>query len=314
MHAVDINLPHTKELPQAPSTDNPRDFFTKQALMRLIEHSKVFPRYHAVNFKTQDKLDTLFWIEYMIGKFVYGDYMARIATPKAEIMNLIAQNVNILSFKRNKRNHAKVNDVIKRTGRNFWLILMDEDSENNTDLNSISILIHSETHGLFNQEQLIEFLNVNHVNDKKTNDLKINQNVETYDFDVLQAGALSRAKHRVVKMARNLIAPAKQSMSRTGTFTRRHVRPEEYVNDETFRYENEYRIDKLNEIVKAKPPTTEKTKHVFKSAYDKALKFFDITSSARKKRRANTLLRKFGGSSTSNNDASNNDHDFLLTD
>lgn len=308
MHAVDLDVPNTKRIPQAPSTDNSRDYFTKKALMRLIEHSKIFPKYHIVNFKTQDKIDTLYWIEYMIGKFVYGGKPERIATSKADIMNLISKNVNILSFKRNKRNHAKVNDVIRTAEKMFWLILMDEDSENTTELNAISILTYDATgtNFLFNQEDLLNFLNVNHINDKKTNELKGEQNVKEYDFDVLQGGALSRAKHRVVKMARNLIAPSKQSMSRTGTFTRRHVRPEEYVNDDTFRDENEHRINKLTEIVKAKPPTTAKTKPGFKLAYDNALKFF--TSSARKKRRANTLLRKFRGS------PSNTGHDFFLTD
>ena len=294
MFNVDLDIPNSKpqapstdKNPRPPSTDNSRDYFTKKALTKIIEQSKVFPRYHVANFKTQDKLDTLYWIEYMIGKFVYGQLPARIATSKEDIMNLISQNVNILCFKRNKRNHAKVDKVTKSTGKEFWLILMDEDIENTADLKSVSILTYDVSgtyYFLFDRTRLIDFLDVNHINDKKTNDLKRVQRVEDYNFDVLPAGALSHAKHRVVKMARNLINPQKQSMSRTGTFTRRHVRPEEYINDETFNYENEHRINKLKEIVK---PTTEKT-----SAYDKALKFF--TSGARKKRQAKTLLRKFG--------------------
>jgi len=280
-------VPDPKRVPHAPSTDNPRDYFTSNALKRLIEHSKVFPKNDVVNFRNQEQIDILYWIEYMIGKFVEGEMSARIQIQKEQIIELISQHVNVLSFKKNKRNHAKVNRVFNN-GHTFWLILMDEDSENAMDLKSISILTCTDANGLkflFSKDDFAKFLNDNKINDKRTDVFKeIPVETKKHNFDVLQAGALSRAKHRVVKMARNLIKPRKQSMSRTSTFTRRYVRPEEYVNDNNFQSENYYRIAKLNELVESK---SEKEN----TAYGRALKFFDMTSSARKKRRAKTLLR-----------------------
>ena len=244
------NLHHqTKPVsPQTrPQNDNALAYFTKKAFDELLEISLLFPKNGIFKFKTQTKPEVFYWLEYIVSQRISDDKpKAREKYSKSFIIELLTKHRNILLFHKNKRNHPKVHSVFSNSDIRHWLILVDENSGDEHDLSSLGVLVHHNM-CLLTLDELKDFLTVNKIKDSKTNQFIDNTEVPT-TADPLRAGLFSRAKHRVERMKRHFKKPQDKSVSRTSTFTRRNVRPEEYIKDPEFEEENKIRFQQLANI------------------------------------------------------------------
>ena len=273
--------PLPEKLPEAPREDA-SVFIAKKALVKLSVRSIDFPKYAAVRFSNQDHIDILYWLEFIfetrlcdipietdLSENRYAQDVKKLN--KTQILDKLSQSKQIILFKKNKRHHAKVNQVIGSDALKTCVILMDNNHDDENDFRSLSIIMQP----VFNFKPKMFFTH------KERNDFILNNKIQsrlTEKFEIrynhgdvpdqaanrshaqakrnkisankklapLQAGMFDRFAHNVRRVKRHFKAPNKRSVSRTTTFSRRNDHPEEV--DEYHQEENEARIDALEKI------------------------------------------------------------------
>jgi len=149
-----------------------------------------FPKYAAVRFKNQDRIDTLYWLEFIFEtklSFDNNRIEAEIKVDpnkdntkiidvktlnKYEILNRLAEWTQIIIFKKNQRLHAKVHKVLGAVDENeaeTCVIIMDINHADANDFGSMSIIM----------QPVDEFKHKMDFTHKERNDFILNNKVQS---------------------------------------------------------------------------------------------------------------------------------------